>query len=204
MSHSKVPSLDCTRCTHRDCYTAGKDCSGLKEKAVELLRQPDNEPWMKTAAFIEGSGYKSWTRLEEIVRLIQTMKLERVGVAFCIGLTDEASRFVTVLKTTGVKVTAVCCKVCGVSKDEMGVTRLHKERAFEASCNPIAQALVLNENNTELNFTVGLCLGHDILFNKHSNAPVSAFIVKDRVLAHNPAAALYSSYHRPSSGRDSK
>lgn len=203
MSHSKVPSLDCTRCTHRDCYTARKDCAGLKEEAVELLRRPENEPWMKAAASIEATGYRSWTRLEEIIRLIEAMKLERIGVAFCIGLSDEAERFVTVLRTTGVKVTAVCCKVCGVSKDELGVTRLHKERPFEASCNPVAQALVLNENDTELNFTLGLCLGHDILFNKLSKAPISAFIVKDRVLAHNPVAALYSSYHRPSSGGDS-
>jgi len=90
---------------------------------------------MKAAASIEATGYRSWTRLEEIIRLIEAMKLERIGVAFCIGLSDEAERFVKVLRTTGVKVTAVCCKVCGVSKDEMELPRLHKERPFEASCN---------------------------------------------------------------------
>lgn len=41
---------------------------------------------------------------------------------------------------------------------------------------------------------MGLCLGHDVLFNKHSVAPVTTVIVKDRVLANNPAGALYSSY----------
>ena len=44
-----------------------------------------------------------------------------------------------------------------------------------------------------MNFTVGLCVGHDALFNKYSEAPVSALIVKDRVTGHNPAAALYLS-----------
>ena len=34
---------------------------------------------------------------------------------------------------------------------------------------------------------------HDTLFIKHSEAPVTCLIVKDRVLAHNPAAALYAS-----------
>ena len=45
---------------------------------------------------------------------------------------------------------------------------------------------------------VGLCVGHDTLFIKHSDAPVTYLIVKDRVLAHNPAGALYQSsmYYR--------
>jgi len=42
---------------------------------------------------------------------------------------------------------------------------------------------------------VGLCIGHDILFNKHAHAPVTALIVKDRVPAHNPAGALYTGYY---------
>ena len=39
---------------------------------------------------------------------------------------------------------------------------------------------------------VGLCVGHDAIFTRHSKAPVTTFIVKDRVLGHNPAAALYT------------
>ena len=40
---------------------------------------------------------------------------------------------------------------------------------------------------------VGLCLGHDILFIKHSKADVTPLIVKDRLTGHNPVAALYAS-----------
>jgi len=43
---------------------------------------------------------------------------------------------------------------------------------------------------------VGLCVGHDILFQKYSKAPTTTLIVKDRVLAHNPAGAVYSKYYR--------
>ncbi|MHA1741489.1 MAG: DUF1847 domain-containing protein, partial [Candidatus Thorarchaeota archaeon] len=43
---------------------------------------------------------------------------------------------------------------------------------------------------------VGLCIGHDMLFNKYSEAPVTTLIVKDRVLGHNPVAGLYSAYHK--------
>ena len=40
---------------------------------------------------------------------------------------------------------------------------------------------------------MGLCVGHDSLFIKHSNALCTSVVTKDRVLAHNPAAALYTS-----------
>ena len=58
-------------------------------------------------------------------------------------------------------------------------------------CNPIGQALHLNEEKTDLNILFGLCVGHDTLFIKHSEAPVTVFAVKDRVLCHNPVAAIY-------------
>ncbi|KJS88133.1 MAG: metal-binding protein, partial [Peptococcaceae bacterium BICA1-8] len=43
-----------------------------------------------------------------------------------------------------------------------------------------------------------LCVGHDSLFIKYSHAPVTVLAVKDRVLAHNPLAALYcaESYYK--------
>ena len=69
---------------------------------------------------------------------------------------------------------------------------------FEAFCNPILQAEILNKAGTELNIIMGLCVGHDTLFIKHSKAPVTYLIVKDRVLCHNPAGALYTtgSYYK--------
>jgi uncharacterized metal-binding protein len=42
-----------------------------------------------------------------------------------------------------------------------------------------------------MNVIVGLCVGHDMLFSKHSRAPVTTLVVKDRVTGHNPAAVLY-------------
>ena len=45
---------------------------------------------------------------------------------------------------------------------------------------------------TDFNIVIGLCVGHDTLFLRHSHAPTTVMIVKDRVLAHNPVAALYT------------
>jgi uncharacterized metal-binding protein len=60
-------------------------------------------------------------------------------------------------------------------------------------CNPILQAFILNEEETNFNVLVGLCVGHDSLFFKYSEAFSTVLIAKDRVLAHNPAGALYTS-----------
>lgn len=59
-------------------------------------------------------------------------------------------------------------------------------------CNPILQAELLNEAESELNVVVGLCVGHDSLFIKYSQAPVTTLVTKDRATGHNPAAALYN------------
>jgi uncharacterized metal-binding protein len=67
---------------------------------------------------------------------------------------------------------------------------------FEAACNPVLQAQLLNNAGTDINIIVGLCLGHDMLFTMNSKAPVTTLIVKDRLLGHNPVIALYSNYHK--------
>ena len=78
----------------------------------------------------------------------------------------------------------------------MGLKEDEKVRKglFEPICNPIAQARLLNNAKTDLNLVVGLCIGHDILFLKNAQAPSTVLIVKDRVLGHNPAAAIYLSH----------
>ena len=55
-----------------------------------------------------------------------------------------------------------------------------------------AAAKILNDAKTDLNIVMGLCVGHDILFHKYIQGPTTTLVVKDRVLAHNPAAALYT------------
>ena len=47
-------------------------------------------------------------------------------------------------------------------------------------------------------------MGHDSLFYKHSKAPVTTLVVKDRKLGHNPVAALYCPYIRSELGRPLK
>jgi len=125
--------------------------------------------------------------------------IEKLGVAFCIGLSDEAKKVVKIFENNGFKVQSVVCKCGNVDKTRFGVPPTDKiggSNSFEAACNPVLQAELLNQAGTGLNVTVGLCVGHDSLFFMHSKTPTTALIVKDRVTGHNPVIALYSQYHK--------
>ncbi|MFQ9522412.1 MAG: DUF1847 domain-containing protein [Phascolarctobacterium faecium] len=92
-------------------------------------------------------------------------------------------------------VQSVCCKVCSVDKDLLELEKSNPD-SVKLCAIPKVQARLLNEGGTELNFIVGLCVGHDMLFTMESKVPVSSIITKDRVLANNPAGAVYSRYWR--------
>ena len=49
----------------------------------------------------------------------------------------------------------------------------------------------MNEEKTQFNILLGLCVGHDTLAIKYLEAPVTVLAVKDRVTGHNPLAAVY-------------
>ncbi len=119
--------------------------------------------------------------------------LSRLGLAFCIGLQSEAAIVSRILRANGFAVDSVACKNGSLSKEELGLGDEDKvaPREFESMCNPIGQARALARAGTELNLLLGLCVGHDSLFMKQSEAPVTVLAVKDRVLGHNPLAAIY-------------
>lgn len=141
----------------------------------------------------DGTVHARWTRVEDTVAFARLMGWRKVGIATCIGLLQETSRLEEILAAQGLDPISVCCKVGSVDKERLGVADSDKVRpgTFEPACNPIAQARILNETGTDMNVIVGLCVGHDMLFSKHSSAPVTTLIVKDRVTGHNPAAVLY-------------
>jgi len=164
----------------------------MAENVMDSLTDEDIRI-MKTAAYIEGKGYMKLCRIEEVIKFAEMMNYRKIGIAFCIGLKNEAKTIHKILENK-FDVVSVCCKICGIDKKELSFQQIDDGR-YEATCNPVGQAMLLNRCNTDLNITVGLCIGHDILFNRHSDAPVTALIVKDRPLGHNPAAAIYSNYH---------
>jgi uncharacterized metal-binding protein len=185
--------MKCAQCDEKECYK-GKDCTGGSKEIARKYTGDDLEI-LRASAEIEAKHYMKKTRIEELILFAKRMGYKSLGIAFCIGLEKEARILHTILER-GFETHSVCCKVCGMDKSQFKAMRLHPERdGVEAICNPIGQAQVLNDARTDLNIILGLCIGHDILFTKHSKAPVTTIAVKDRVLAHNPLGAIYSDYY---------
>jgi len=185
--------MNCAQCKTVDCYTKGKDCTGDKDEIVALYKDdPQSLAIMGAAAALESEGYMLLPRVQEVILFGQKMGYRHLGMAFCAGLHREA-RLLEELLNPHFEITSACCKVCGIAKEDFDLPKL-RDNPSEVMCNPLGQADILNRAGTELNLLVGLCVGHDMLFNKYSKAPVTTVIVKDRVLAHNPAGALYTPY----------
>ena len=138
-------------------------------------------------------------RIQETVELAHKMGCRRLGLAFCAGLKREAAIVDDILTAQGFEVVSVICKAGAEPKESIGIAEQDKIRpgGHESMCNPIAQATILNESETEFNIVLGLCVGHDSLFLKTSQALCTVLVVKDRVTGHNPLAAilLHDSYY---------
>jgi uncharacterized metal-binding protein len=148
------------------------------------------------SARTEAAGYCRQTRVEEIMAFARRLGVSRIGIAHCVGLMNEARLASEIFSSRGFEVHTVCCKVGSIDKESVGLQDAEKVRPgqYEALCNPVGQAALLAQADTELNVVVGLCVGHDSLFFMHSKAPATVLVVKDRVLGHNPVAALYTSH----------
>jgi uncharacterized metal-binding protein len=156
--------------------------------------RPQFRAMAQAAAIVEATGYMKWTRIEDTMEFARLMGYERLGIACCAGLRREGAILRSILEKNGFEVISVICKTGAVPKEKLGLRDDQKVRpgGFEAMCNPVAQAMLLDSAGSQLNIVVGLCVGHDALFTMNSKAPVTTLVAKDRVLCHNPAAALYN------------
>jgi uncharacterized metal-binding protein len=193
-----------TSCRNEDKSDMPANCpmhdQATLEKSLDAYASEGLVPFFKASAEIEAEGYCEWPRVRETINFCKKMGYKRLGIAFCLGLKQEAKIYEGMLRREGFEVHSVICKTGGIPKEHMGLSDSQKVRpgTYETMCNPIAQAFYLNEMATDFNIVIGLCVGHDSLFYKHSDAMVTTLIAKDRVLAHNPAGALYcaESYYK--------
>ncbi len=146
----------------------------------------------REAAIVESEGYCRWTRVEEIVQFAKRMGFTRIGIANCISFVEHSNVLSGILESHGFEVVSVACKNGNIPKEEIGLAEAEKIRpgTFESMCNPIAQAELLNRHGCEFNVVMGLCVGHDSLFFRHIQGLTTVLVAKDRVLGHNPIAAL--------------
>ncbi len=186
------------------CLTTHLEDSDM-EWALERYEEGRNKEIMIASAEVEYEGYCQWTRVQEIMEFARKINARKIGIANCIGLINEARIFARILRANDFEVYSVICKVAGKPKSSVGIPAVC-ENIGAAMCNPILQARLLNNAQTDLNVVIGLCVGHDSLFYKYSDAYVTTLVTKDRVTGNNPAAALYTaqSYYKKKFHLDEK
>ena len=175
------------------------------EKALTEYEKPEIREFARMASIQEAECYTNRhvkpyvlhpvkPRVQEICEFANKMGYKKLGIAFCAGLYREARALTNILKAQGFEVVSVVCKAGCTPKEAIGLKDSEKIRIgeFEPMCSPIVQATILNGEKTDFNIMVGLCVGHDSLFFKYTDALATVLISKDRVLGHNPAAALYT------------
>ena len=198
MENIKRTCIDCAvkNCNLEDktypdfCLTTHMDEDVLKE-AMELYKEDENARSMIAAAEVEFDFYGKLTRVEEIIEYAKKMGMKKLGIATCVGLLSESRILADILRKRGFEVYGIACKAGIQKKTDLGVPE-RCNGLGENICNPILQAKMLNKEKTDLNIVMGLCVGHDSLFYKYSEALATTLVAKDRVLAHNPVAALYT------------
>ena len=182
-----------------------KNSSEAIQTVLKEYRKTDIREFARMASIQEAECYSNRQikpyvlhpvkpRVQEICEFAKKMGYKKLGIAFCSGLHSEARSLTDILRAQGFQVVSVVCKAGCTPKESIGLKEDEKVRIgqFESMCSPIVQAALLNKEKPDLNILVGLCVGHDSLFFKYSEALTTVLVAKDRVLGHNPAAALYT------------
>ncbi len=183
--------MPCSTCDVRACVKGGaypETCTadfcepGKLDEVRELYASPDYHAIMRTAldTFYQSSANK-WPRMQEVVFFARQMGFSRIGIASCISYAREAEMLAEALRAEGFEVVDAMCKMGGLRKSDVGLIKDETEHDA-ALCNPVMQADALNHAGTDMNLVVGLCLGHDMLFNRYSEALCTTLSVKDQSL----------------------
>lgn len=157
--------------------------NSLKRGEMEKLYDKQSLEVMRTA---EDAFERGVNRVQEIKNFARKSGIKRIGIAHCVSFPKEKEAVKQFLSDE-FEVFSVDCKCGKVTKQEMlgGASN-------SIMCNPAGQAEYLKGNNTELNISMGLCVGHDMVFNQKSAAPVSVLVVKDHANRHNPMQSINS------------
>lgn len=182
--------MRCDACDKRTCRD-GKPC--VEKPLPEAYADPAIKRTMRVASEVEAEFYGVKNRLEEILEFARRMGYRKLGLAFCVGLAEEA-RVVGEILSREFELEAVCCKAGGVLKADLDMAE--SPELGPASCNPAGQAEQLERAGCDLAIVMGLCVGHDTVFYRTCRLPVTTLAVKDRVLGHNPLAAVTCPYVR--------
>ncbi len=173
-------TVHCADCTAFICRGEGKleatpefcPMRGEFPEFEELYSERESRDLLIRSAAVEAQGYCRWTRLREVGEFARLMGFQRVGLAHCPDMAMEAQRVAVFFQ--GLKL-------------EPSLPPPSK------AGDPLGQADFFANEGTDLNVLVGMCVGHEVLFLRATQAPTAGLIARDTRLHHNPVAALYTS-----------
>ena len=211
-ANKKVPPLQCSNCGVQSCKEQHGDthpefCPTHTQAKIlaKALQRYNSDPAIRKVALaathVTTHTIKNrWTRVEDTIEFAKSYGAKRIGLATCGGLLLESNTLARLLEAKGFETVSISCKCGSIPKEAIDVPEEDRSLPgkFEALCNPVAQAALLNHAKTDINILLGLCVGHDAIFIKQAKAPTTVLVAKDRVTQHNPAAVLYGSrtYYR--------
>lgn len=143
-----------------------------------------NEEYLQIMKTFDSLSDMSCNRIELIRDLALGLNYKTIGLANCVMFNRE-TKVIKEYLSKDFDVHSVNCKYGRLRENELfagGNTRI--------VCNPAGQAEFLNENDCDLNVSIGLCVGHDMIFSTQSKSPVTTLFTKDFTNGNDPAAAV--------------
>lgn len=181
--------MDCTKCSSKNCRSI-ISCKAEKFDRDELMaiyHIEDNQKIIQAAASLVDHGRAgTLSRLQETIEFSKGMNFKKIGIAYCYGMESEALLITEIFRESGFKTYPVSCTTGGFKQSDIN----ENSRIDKVSCNPLAQAEQINAEEVDLTIVIGLCLGHDIIFQKRIKSYTTTLIVKDRIYNHHPIEAL--------------
>jgi uncharacterized metal-binding protein len=183
--------MDCTNCTYDKQCRKTESCLATSFDREEVIQKYAEESEIVRAAtdLVDYGRAGTLSRLQETIAFAKKMEYKRIGLAYCYGMETQVTQIVEILRENKLNVRAVSCTVGGIPQN-----LVNPESTFcTVSCNPIGQARQLNSENVDLVVMIGLCLGHDILFQREVKADCTTLVAKDRVFNHAPLREITDS-----------
>jgi uncharacterized metal-binding protein len=113
------------------------------EDDVKKIYVPATVTEKEAYELVRGTLMAVRPRIKELIEFCKLIHAEKLELAFCGGMQDEAARLTAILEEAGFTVASVRCKCGAVDKTKLGVAEEYKiggPSKFEAACNPIVQA----------------------------------------------------------------
>ena len=168
---------------------APEQCPGIihsevLEKAKNICATEGTDARKLWQAFgrLIGTGGAQKSRVEHIVDFSRSLGVKRLGIGSCLRYIKDARFLQRLFQEEGFQCTIIFCKVGGWQTKDIDVNK----KTNWIICNPIGQALILNKLGCEVEITLGLCMGHEMIFNKYAEGYVTNLYVKEKISHERP------------------